>query len=296
MAAFAARGANHKALDSKPLENHPCRDAECSCDSPAADHELTVLIPAFNEAERLPGTLAGLAQFLDAWAVDYRVVVMDDGSRDGTATVSDAFGPRFSTVRLPQRGKGAAIRQGMLRATGKIAAFTDADLPYDLAALKTGCDWIGRGECEAVFGARDLVESRHEARRKLSRIVASAVFREVVKHVVSREVTDTQCGLKIFSRRAAQAIFSRTTIDGFAFDAEVVLLARRLSLSVRRVPVTLINEYSSTLSLSRHAGKMLQDVLRLGLRDLLSGGQAPLVRWQPGSAAEIEPQPQRRAA
>jgi len=297
MAAFAARGANHKALDSKPLDNHPLRGADGPCEPTPADHELTVLIPAFNEADRLPSTLAGLAKFLDAWAIDYRVVVMDDGSRDGTATVSDAFGPRFSTVRLPQqRGKGAAIRQGMLLATGKIVAFTDADLPYDLTALKLGCDWIGRGECEAVFGARDLVESRHEARRKLSRIVASAVFREVVKHVVSREVTDTQCGLKIFSRRAAQAIFSRTTIDGFAFDAEVVLLSRRLSLSVRRVPVTLINEYSSTLSLSRHAGKMLQDVLRLGWRDLLAGGRAPEVRWQPGSAVEIEPQPQRRAA
>jgi dolichyl-phosphate beta-glucosyltransferase len=183
----------------------------------------------------------------------------------------------------------------MLAATGQIIAFTDADLPYDMTALKIACDWIRQGGCEAVFGARDLVESRHEARRRLSRIVASAVFREVVKRVVSREVTDTQCGLKVFSRRAALEIFSRTSIDGFAFDAEVVLLAHRLQLPFRRIPVTLINEYSSTLSLSRHAGKMLRDVLMLGLRDRLSGRRTPAIRTLPEFAMTKDQQPGRAA-
>jgi dolichyl-phosphate beta-glucosyltransferase len=259
-----------------------------------ADHELTLLVPALNEEQRLPATLAGLAAFLDPWGIDYRVVVMDDGSSDGTAAISDRFGKRFSTIRSErQQGKGAAIRRGMLAATGRIVAFTDADLPYEMTPLRTACKWISRGECEAVFGARDLSESKHEARRKLSRIVASAVFREVVKRIVSREVTDTQCGLKVFSRRAALEIFSRTTIDGFAFDAEVVLLCRRLQLPQRRIAVTLINEYSSTLSLSRHAGRMLRDVLRLGWRDWLSGRQVPAVRTWP---AAIETPPTRKAA
>ena len=261
--------------------------------APPADHELTVLIPAFNEEDRLPGTLASLADFLDRWAIDYRVIVMDDGSSDGTAAISDRFGPRFSTISQPQQGKGAAIRRGMLAATGEIVAFTDADLPYEMSALRTACSWIQTDECEVVFGARDLHESKHEARRKLSRIAASAVFREVVKRVVSREVTDTQCGLKIFSRRAAREIFSRTTIDGFAFDAEVVLLCRRLQLPFRRVPVTLINEYSSTLSLSRHAGKMLRDVLELGWKDWLSGRRVPAIRNLPEPIAP--PQPRRAA-
>ncbi|HEV7226772.1 MAG TPA: glycosyltransferase [Pirellulales bacterium] len=267
-----------------------------SLDAAPIDHELTVLIPAFNEAQRLPGTLAGLAEFFRGWAIDYRVVVLDDGSQDGTAAISDRFGPRFSTIRLGrQQGKGAAVRRGMLAATGRIVAFTDADLPYDMTALEIACDWIRQGGCEAVFGARDLLESKHEARRRLSRIVASAVFRQVVKRVVSREVTDTQCGLKVFSRRAALEIFSRTSIDGFAFDAEVVLLCHRLKLPLRRVPVTLINEYASTLSLSRHAGKMLRDVLRLGLRDWLSGRQAPPVRTLPEFAKPGKQLPGRAA-
>lgn len=258
-------------------------DALAGFDAPPADHELTVLIPAFNEEARLPATLASLADFLEGWGVDFRVIVLDDGSRDATAQISQRFGPRFSTISQPQQGKGAAIRRGMLAAAGRVIAFTDADLPYEMSPVRTACEWIRGGECEAVFGARDLVESRHEARRKLSRIVASAVFREVVKLVVSREVTDTQCGLKVFSRRAALEIFSRTTIDGFAFDAEVVMLCHRLGLPFRRIPVTLINEYSSTLSLSRHAGKMLRDVLRLGWRDWRSGHRVPAIRHQPAT-------------
>lgn len=244
-----------------------------------ADHELTVLVPSYDEERRLPGTLSGLREFLDAWGIDYRVVVVDDGSRDQTAAVSNQFGRRFSTLRLDQHaGKGAAVRQGMLSATGKIVAFTDADLPYDLTALQTACHWIRRGDCQVVFGARDLAGATCHVRRKLSRIVASAAFRQLVRVAVSKEVSDTQCGLKIFARPAAVEIFSRTTLDGFAFDAEVVLLCHRLKLPFRRVAVRLINEYSSTLSVSRHGWRMLRDVAMLAVRDRMSGKTVPPVR------------------
>ena len=102
--------------------------------------------------------------------------------------------------------------------------------------------------------------------------LATFAFREVVRRLVSREVTDTQCGLKLFSRRAALEIFARATIDGFAFDAEVVMLTHRLGLPFRRVPVTLINEFASTLSLRRNALPMLLDVMRLRLRDRAGRG------------------------
>lgn len=231
-----------------------------------ADHDLTVIVPAYNEESRLPLTLDGLKAYLDDWGLDYRVLVVDDGSVDKTASLTDAYGHRFSTISQPQSGKGAAIRNGMLRATGRVVSFTDADLPYELSGLRSGYHLVHSGQAEVVFGARDMVGTEFKARRRLLRTIATTVFREVVRSLVSREVTDTQCGLKIFSRRAAQTIFSRTTINGFAFDAEVVYLTHHMKLAFRRIPVTLINEYASTLSLSRHALPMLLDVINLRLR------------------------------
>lgn len=233
---------------------------------PASDHDLTVVVPAYNEESRLPATLDGLEAYLERQAIDYRILVIDDGSRDRTAHLTEGRTWRFRTISQPNRGKGAAIRNGMLNATGRVVAFTDADLPYDLDGLKTAYESVASGTCEVVFGARDLRESAVLAQRRLARTLASNVFRSVVRFLVSRNVSDTQCGLKAFSRRAALELFTRTTIDGFAFDAEVVFLTHRLKLSFQKVPVTLINEYASTISLTRHALPMLLDVLKVRRR------------------------------
>ena len=256
-----------------------------------ADHDLTVIIPAYNEEKRLPWTLAQLAVFLGEWGVDYHILVADDGSTDRTSALTRDLGPRCSTLRLvPQGGKGRAVRTAMLRATGRVLCFTDADLPFKLTALRQGYEWIHRGQCDVVFGARDIEGAENLARRRLLRRLATFAFREVVRRLVSREVTDTQCGLKLFRRRAALEIFARTTIDGFAFDAEVVMLTHRLGLPFRRVPVTLVNEFSSTLSLRRNALPMLLDVMRVWLRERTGGEvQAPQFILAPvESASEDE--------
>ena len=260
------------------------------------DHDLTVIVPAYNEESRLPQTLSGLRDFLDVWGVDYRVLVVDDGSRDRTATLTDNFGPRFSTISQPNSGKGAAVRNGMLRATGRVIAFTDADLPYELSSLMEGCRLIQSQACDVVFGARDLAESACVAKRRVLRTVATYVFREVVRNLISRKVADTQCGLKVFSRRAARSIFGRTTIDGFAFDAEVVFLARRLGFRFERLPVTLINEFSSTLSLSRHAVPMLMDVCRVRWQAWRGEYELPAVAAEQLLDDTTTPTPTRRAA
>ena len=253
-----------------------------------ADHDLTVVIPAYNEEDRLPWTLQELGRFLDAWGLDYRVLVADDGSRDRTPTLTRPFGRRFSTVSLPQnRGKGAAVRTAMLQATGAVVAFTDADLPYELSGLRDGFEQVRAGGCEVVFGARDLERSAHHAKRKLSRTLATWVFREVVRRLVSRDVTDTQCGLKVFSLRAVQDVFSRTTLDGFSFDAEVVYLTQRLGLAYRRIPVNLVREYSSTLSLRRDTLPMLADIVGLWWRHRVLG-QWPLRQPQPQTSETID--------
>ena len=256
------------------------------------EHDLTLLIPAYNEEQRLPRTLAAAKIFLDDWGIDYRVVVIDNGSKDNTRRIADRFGDRFSTILQPLSGKGAAVRKGMLQATGSVVAFTDADLPYDLAALRHGVELVESGKCEVAFGARDVAGASVAVQRRWLRTIASAVFRSIVRRLVSKNITDTQCGLKIFSRAAAAQVFSRTTINGFAFDAEVVFLTRRLRLDQACIPVRLINEDGSTLSLTRHALPMLLDVLKIRWRELAGEYQ-----WDVPGTALPEPAiaPQRAA-
>jgi dolichyl-phosphate beta-glucosyltransferase len=260
------------------------------------DHDLTVIIPAYNEEKRLPWTLEQLTRYLTAWGIDYRVLVADDGSADRTASFSKKFGPRCSTMSMArQGGKGRAVRCAMLRATGRIVAFTDADLPFDLAALKNGYDLLDRGACRVVFGARDLAESASRVKRHFMRSMATQIFRRIVKFLISSPVADTQCGLKLFERRAALEIFSRSTIDGFAFDAEVVQLTHRLCYAFERIPVTLINDYDTTISLRRNALPMLADVFRLRLRTII-GNQKSMTRLNFVGIPALESDPTRKAA
>ncbi len=230
------------------------------------DHELTLVIPARNEEHRLLRTLTVARAFLDRWGIDYRVLVVDNASRDNTSRLTAAFGRSFSTIAQPLEGKGAAVRHGMLRATGAVVAFTDADLPYDLHALRSGYDLIQGGECAVVFGARDIADARSAVPRRRLRSISSSVFRAIARRRVSPDVTDTQCGFKMFSHDAARQVFSRATVDGFAFDAEVVWLARHLALRHAQVPVTLVNDAGSTLQLWRDAWPMFRDVVRIHRR------------------------------
>lgn len=264
-------------------------------DGCASDHDLTVVIPAYNEESRLPKTLTDAAAFLNCWGIDYRVIVVDDGSKDNTAALAADYGPRFSTIRQPNGGKGSAVRKGLLAATGRVVAFTDADLPYDLESLKSAYETVNSGKADAVFGSRDMTDSASLVERQLLRTLASSVFRGIVTFLVSRQVRDTQCGLKIFSRAAAQAIFSRTKINGFAFDAEAVFLAHCLELRIQKVPVTLINEYASTISLSRNAIPMLLDVVRVRWRAFRGEYDLQHSKAAAETAAE-EPRPTTRAA
>lgn len=244
---------------------------ERSAGSGLFDHDLSLVIPAYNEELRLPRTLNEIKRYMDDWGVNYRVIVVDDGSSDSTATLTDEFGSRFSTIQQLNGGKGSAVRNGILKARGRIIAFTDADLPYDLDALKAAYDTINQGKRDAVFGSRTSHGAASQVKRRWLRTVASTVFRSLMRILVSNQVSDTQCGLKVFSCDAARQIFSQTTVDGFAFDAEVIYLTHLLDLSFETIPVTLVNEYSSTISLLRNAMPMLLDVIKVRWHSLCGG-------------------------
>lgn len=228
--------------------------------------DLTVVIPAYNERCRLPATLAALRQELDRWFLDYRVLVVDDGSRDGTWEAVDEFDPRFSCHRLLQNaGKGAAVRAGMLQATGHVVAFTDADLPFALEALREGYERIMDGRCDVVCGDRTANAEAGQSAPWL-RQLSGYVFRKLVQWIAAPSVADTQCGLKIFSQHAAREIFRSVTAPGFAFDVEVICRAERLGFGIQTVPVQLVNTEGSTISLRRHAWPMLKELLAIRRR------------------------------
>jgi hypothetical protein len=188
-------------------------------------------------------------------------VVVDDGSSDGTAAVADAIAaadPRVRVLRsTPNQGKGFAVRAGMLAAAGELVVFTDADGSY-------GPDEVDRvvralAEAPVAIGVRPPAT----ATNRFARSLASQVFNRLLRALLGLPFHDTQCGLKGFHQQAARAVFGRARVDGFAFDVEVLVLARRLGLAVAQVPVQAQQRAGSTVHLLGDSRRMLSEVWAL---------------------------------
>jgi glycosyltransferase involved in cell wall biosynthesis len=206
----------------------------------------------------------GLAlETLTAAGIDAEVIVADDGSTDGTPD-SVRVDPRVRVLRLPHRGKGAAVRAGMLAARGEIRAFTDADLPYGLDAMPLALRYIRERRYHAVIGDRTLPGSTYEStgplRGALSE-VASFVFRTLV----TGGIYDTQCGFKVFRGDVAAEVFRLARIDGFAFDVEVIYLLLKYRLDVKRIPVRLERNAPSAVRVIRDSAAAMRDVATIRL-------------------------------
>jgi dolichyl-phosphate beta-glucosyltransferase len=225
--------------------------------SPAVTTALTVVLPCYNEAERLPGTLAAYLRQLSWVPGQVEVLVVDDGSTDATRAVAEAAAAADPRVRVlghrPNRGKGFAVRAGMLAARGDLIVFADADGSY-------GPDDLRR-VVEALAEAPVAIGTRTEASSgSLVRQAASRGFNLAIRSVLGLPFQDTQSGLKGFRRAAALAIFSRTRLDGFAFDVEVLFLADRLGLDVAQVGVQARECEGSKVRVAVDAQRMLRDV------------------------------------
>jgi glycosyltransferase involved in cell wall biosynthesis len=227
--------------------------------SAVVSSRLSVVIPAFGEERRIGTTVRRVRTALAEGGVE--IVVVDDGSSDNTVEEAWAAGAD-QVVRLPSnRGKGAAVRAGMLASRGAAVVFTDADLAYAPSQIADLLEEIEKG-WDVVVGNR-----HHRSNAIGIRDVGHRVFRGVTRLVLTRHFADTQCGLKGFNRRAADLIFSRTRIDSFAFDVEVLWLADHLGLKIEELPVELDRASDqarrSTVRLRIDAVRMLRDLLRI---------------------------------
>jgi dolichyl-phosphate beta-glucosyltransferase len=219
--------------------------------------ELSLVLPCFNEADRLPATLAThLAHLPDASGAA-EVLVVDDGSTDATAEVAQAAAAGDARVRVlrsrPNHGKGFAVRTGMLAAAGNLLVFTDADGAYGPADLERVV--LALAAAPVAIGTRGP-----DSGAPLPRQVASRAFNHALHLLSDLPFTDTQCGLKGFRREAARQLFGRARVNGFAFDVELLLLARRLGLPVAEVPVCAQSRFGSRVRVLADGRRMLGEV------------------------------------
>jgi dolichyl-phosphate beta-glucosyltransferase len=209
--------------------------------APAPD--LTVVIPAYNEASRLPRTLERVRGYLDAQRADYELLVVDDGSQDDTAARARAAGgPRLVLVSNDgNRGKGYSVRRGMLAARGRRRLMSDADLSTPIEELPRLAARMDEGY-DVVIASRALPGSRIEVHQPFYRENMGRLFNLLVRLAVVPGLRDTQCGFKLFSAAAAEAAFSASRLDGFAFDVEALYLARRRGFRIAELPVVWRND------------------------------------------------------
>jgi glycosyltransferase involved in cell wall biosynthesis len=227
---------------------------------------LSLILPAYNEQARLPFTLGEIEAYVCAEQIDCEVIVVDNGSHDATSAVVQQAMSTFRQLRLlrtDRRGKGRAVRTGMLAARGDVLAFADADLSWSVDELSHFPALVGEGS-PVVIGSREGVGARRIG-EPFYRHLMGRVFNRVVQRLAVPGVEDSQCGFKAFRADAAREIFSRQRIDGFGFDVEVLFLARQLGHTIRVVPLHWEHKENSRVAPVRDTLTMLSDVVRVRL-------------------------------
>lgn len=227
---------------------------------------LSLVIPAYNESQRLPETLAKTSRAIADITSEAELIVVDDGSTDDTRRVAERFaGPVPVRVlrSAENRGKGASVSRGVREARHPLVGFTDADSPYDLSALVPMMRALESGEVDVAIGARDLPESQINRGYGLVRLASGKAFSLLTWAAIGLPFRDSQCGLKAFRRDVARQLFALRTIDGFGFDFETLATAVAQGYRVERFPVRLTHDDDSRIQIFSDSVQMAADVFRV---------------------------------
>lgn len=234
--------------------------------------ELSIIIPAFNEEKRLPRTLERIDNYLKARGLHAEVIVVDDGSTDGTARLVSESQQKYPELKLlsngKNRGKGYSVRHGMLEAQGAIALFTDADLSAPIEEADHLFAQIADQRYDGAIGSRALNRGLIEVRQNSMREWAGIIFNRIVRLLTGVPFADTQCGFKAFRRERCQVIFEQQQIEGFGFDPEILYLARRHGLRVAEVPVRWAHDPATKVHVVSDSVRMFFNLLEIQINDL----------------------------
>ena len=228
--------------------------------------ELSIVIPAYNEESRITSTIRDIVDYCRARPLPFELILVDDGSRDGTSAVGRLLSAEFPEVRLirlaTNHGKGYAVRTGVINSVGRTILFTDADGATPIcelerleAALESGADM--------AIGSRAVTAMGVQVHAKLYRRLIGRSFHFLVECLADVGVKDTQCGFKLFQSRVGQDLFSRLRMNGFSFDVEVLLMARQRGYRVAEVPVNWAHQPGSKVRLTLDSLKMAADLVRI---------------------------------
>jgi len=228
---------------------------------------ISIVIPAYNEEGRIKGSLTEVFTFMSDSGMEYEIIVVDDGSSDGTSRIVGRMAedsPKMRLVRYEKnRGKGHALRTGVLVAKGDFVLVMDADLSTPMEELWKMMPYLAKGECDIAIGSRALVLSDIIRKQPWWRQGMGKMFNKIVKALVIEDFSDTQCGFKLFAVEVARTLFGEAKIDRFAYDVEILARAKNKGYRVQEVPIRWVNSPESKVDPLRDSLQMLADLVRI---------------------------------
>lgn len=244
--------------------------------------DFSIVIPCYNEEERILSTLNKVVSFMNAYNPSYEILIVDDGSKDGTVKLVNNYLSTRDNIFLienPHKGKGFAVRTGVLMSEGKYILMTDADLATPIEELKRLLVWIEGNSYDIAIASREGIGSKRSD-EPFIRHLMGRIFNLLIKVIVFINFNDTQCGFKLFKGDEARSIFNRLILFGddakivkypkvTAFDVEVLVIAKRMKLKVKEVPVSWTYIPTKRVSAIRDSVLMLGEIIKIRANDLL---------------------------
>ncbi len=233
--------------------------------------DISVVIPAYNEAERLPGTLLAAENYFGTRNLSREILIVDDGSQDDTVKICANLRDKITGLQIlcngRNRGKGFSVRHGILEASGPFVLMMDADQSSPMEELDKLLPPVRDGQSDIAIGSRSLKESQILVHQPLYREPLGFLYNNIIQLLVLKGIQDTQCGFKLFRREVARDVFSRGRLSGFAFDVEILFIARQLGYRITEIPIRWQNDANTKIRILRHGSSMLADLFRIRWND-----------------------------